>query len=372
MASPPRSLGPEISGLVNLTARGLTPQTAIPISGQFVSFSTVVAGAYARLPGANGNEITIYDEDANSNNLLVIPEAGDRIGTNPIDAAVTVVAGTGNGVKFSTLDTPLTPKPRTWHMMSGGAGGGSGNIGTITAGANITVTNPSGPNTTIAASGGGGVTNVVAQAGPFLSDTTISSTGTISGSAATLTNHGVIVAQGTAAVVATAAMTNGQLLIGATGADPAPQTMSGDAAISATGSITVSKVAGNTLSANQGAVSNSGTVSINNAITLAGTAAGTLAPTPTTGTTDVIINMPAAGGTVTVNGGPTFPRQRMLEEIHQGATAGILNHGTMYKFTGAITAFTLTATANAIDRLEWISPDGTNWVNLAINQNATL
>lgn len=173
MASPPRSLGPEISGLSGLTAKGITPQTAIPLSAQFVSFATVAAGAYARLPGANSNELTVYDDDA-SNNLFVIPEAGDRIGTNAVDAAVTVTAGTG--VKFATFDTPLTPKPRTWHLMQPGAGGGGtalsvndgtttvANVGTIAfTGATVAAGGAATANVTIPAPGGG--TTVIAGSG---------------------------------------------------------------------------------------------------------------------------------------------------------------------------------------------------------------
>lgn len=49
--------------------------------------------------------------------------------------------------------------------------------------------------------------------------------------ATSLTNHGVLIGQGTSAVVA-ATMTDGQLLIGQTGADPAATTVSGDVTIS--------------------------------------------------------------------------------------------------------------------------------------------
>lgn len=60
----------------------------------------------------------------------------------------------------------------------------------------------------------------------------------------TLTNHGVLLGQAGSAIIATAAMTNGQLLIGATGADPAPQTVTGDVTITAGGvtAIGVNKV----------------------------------------------------------------------------------------------------------------------------------
>jgi hypothetical protein len=51
--------------------------------------------------------------------------------------------------------------------------------------------------------------------------------------------HGILIGEGTSPVNITAAMTNGQLLVGATGADPAPQTMSGDATLAASGALTI-------------------------------------------------------------------------------------------------------------------------------------
>lgn len=229
----------------------------------------------------------------------------------------------------------------------------------------------------IPGSGGGGgsgtVTKVSVQGGPFLAASSFTTAGTVSNSAGSLTAHGVLIAEGTAAAVATAALTNGQLLIGATGADPAPQTMGGDATINAGGTIAVAKVAGNTLSANAGAVMNSGTVQVNNSITLTGTAAGTVTIAPTTGTSDVIVNMPASGGTVTVAAAPTFVRQRAEVEFKQGATAGVvtLNSGFVFGTSGP-TGFTITPTAAAIDRMMLLSPDGTKWAVLAINQGFTL
>lgn len=53
------------------------------------------------------------------------------------------------------------------------------------------------------------------------------------------TNHGILLGTGASNVGVTAAMTNGQILVGATGADPAPQTMSGDATLSSGGALTV-------------------------------------------------------------------------------------------------------------------------------------
>jgi hypothetical protein len=58
-----------------------------------------------------------------------------------------------------------------------------------------------------------------------------------------LTAHGILLAQGTNALTATANLTNGQVLIGSTGADPIAATLgagTGIAIVNGTGSITIS------------------------------------------------------------------------------------------------------------------------------------
>ena len=62
--------------------------------------------------------------------------------------------------------------------------------------------------------------------------------------AATLTAHGILLGEGTPAVTPTAAMTDGQLLVGQTGVDPLPKTLSGDGTLAASGAITIGKVNG--------------------------------------------------------------------------------------------------------------------------------
>lgn len=57
--------------------------------------------------------------------------------------------------------------------------------------------------------------------------------------ATTLTNHGILLGQGTSAIAAIAVMTDGQLLIGQSAADPSPTTVSGDITISALGVTTI-------------------------------------------------------------------------------------------------------------------------------------
>lgn len=89
----------------------------------------------------------------------------------------------------------------------------------------------------LAAASGGTVTRVVSAAGPFLSNTTITASGTLSSSSASLTAHGILIAQGVSAVAASAALSSGQLLVGQGGADPLPKTMAGDATLNNLGQL---------------------------------------------------------------------------------------------------------------------------------------
>lgn len=257
-----------------------------------------------------------------------------------------------------------------------------GNPGTVAAaGSSIAI----GTNLTLSAlgtlsstaPGTGTVTQVVAQGGPFLANGTITASGTINNSTASLTPHGVLLGEGTGAAVATAAGTDGQLLIATSAADPAFTSMSGDATITKAGVIAVTKIGGATAAtaANTGAVLTSGTVQINNSMTLNGTAGGTLTLAPTTGTTDVVINMPAAGGTVTLAYSGAFARQRMEVDIKQGVTAGalVLNVGTVngYIFSTSLPSYTITPLPNSIDTLIFIAPTTAYTRVMAINQGFT-
>ena len=123
-----------------------------------------------------------------------------------------------------------------------------------------------------------------------------------------------------------------------------------------------------------GATINSGTVEINNTVTLAGTAAGTTTIAPGSGTSDVIVNMPSAGGTVTLAAAPSFLNQKAVVQIKQGATAGVivLNSGFVFAPSGGPTSFTVTATASVRDELGVHSPDGTHWVVDGLLQGLTI
>ena len=62
--------------------------------------------------------------------------------------------------------------------------------------------------------------------------------------AQTFTAHGVLIGEGTGAIVREAVGTNGQMFLGATGADPGWQTMGGDATLGTTGTMTLATVNG--------------------------------------------------------------------------------------------------------------------------------
>lgn len=210
--------------------------------------------------------------------------------------------------------------------------------------------------------GSGTVSNVVVQGGPFLNNATITSTGTIGNSVTSLTAHGVLLGEGTGAVGATAAMTNGQLLIGATGADPAPQTVSGDATLAANGAITVSKVggvapatvAGLGLNLNAG-----GTISAHSQITVAATT-GLNTITLAASTTNVMINGPASGGAVTLAlTGAVAIDQRVVMNVSQAATAATWAFGTGFNFGTTVPTPTITALAGKRDTMMLINNVGT-------------
>lgn len=57
-----------------------------------------------------------------------------------------------------------------------------------------------------------------------------------------LTQHGVVIGEGTNPLTATSALTDGQVVVGQTGSDPLPKTLSGDVTLSAAGAITLGSV----------------------------------------------------------------------------------------------------------------------------------
>lgn len=135
------NFGPPIFGLAGFTSAGINQATAQPISIQESVFTAVPTGTGCRLPSPASFAITIYNQGANT--LLVYPAVGDQIGTNGINASVSIAAG--SCAVFSSFDGPLTQAPRTWYQQSGdGSVGATGPAGP-TGPAGVTgVTGPTG------------------------------------------------------------------------------------------------------------------------------------------------------------------------------------------------------------------------------------
>ncbi len=118
----------------------------------------------------------------------------------------------------------ITPGSSGTILVSGGTGGPS--VWTTLAGAGA-VTSVTGTANQVASTGGS--TPVISLTGPF--------------GFTTLTSNGILYGAGTSAISATAAMTNGQILVGQTSSAPLPKTLSGDATLASSGAITIASLA---------------------------------------------------------------------------------------------------------------------------------
>jgi hypothetical protein len=189
----------------------------------------------------------------------------------------------------------------------------------------------------VATGGGGGIGTIVTANG-------LTANGTAGG---TLTANGTIGLETIAAtsLFGNAATTAGTMAAVAIGSG---LTLSSAGTLSSTSS---------SYTAALGVVINSGTIEIENSVTLAGTAAGTLTISPGSGTKVSVVNMPSAGGTVTLAYAGTYNFQSSRIQIKQGATAGsiVLNSGTTNGFVffnnGGPTSFTVTPSASVTDEL---------------------
>lgn len=221
---------------------------------------------------------------------------------------------------------------------------------TITAGNSLALTNTGtagGPFNSFSVSATGRITNG-ASVSYLTSNQTITLSGAVTGSgtAAIITSMPSIIAAGTSGSA-------GRIPIITTGTN---------------GLITgITTVAVGVTGAASGAGLNSGNVIINGSATVSPTAGATITLSPLTGTSDILVNLPTTGGTVTVGYAGAFPRQRMEIDWKQGATASVvvLNSGTIGGFVYGTSppAFTITPTANLIDMMICIAP-GTSYTRV--------
>jgi hypothetical protein len=189
-------------------------RTFLAGSGILLSNADGVAGATTITAGATVP--TTFTEDTGSatpaaNNINILGTSAQGISTSGAGATVTITAANATSIQKGVASFNATNFTVT-------AGAVASNAITVTAGTGLTT---------------GGVVNLGGSVTLALDiPVTVAHGGT---GDITLTNHGVMLGQGTSPVVVTAAGTNGQVLIGGTGVDPAFATIAGTQGVTLTG-----------------------------------------------------------------------------------------------------------------------------------------
>lgn len=188
--------------------------------------------------------------------------------------------------------------------------------------------------------------------------------------AQTFTAHGVLLGEGTGAIVPTAVGTNGQMFLGATGADPGWQTMGGDATLGTTGTMTLATVNGaggsctlcSITSNAKGLITSfsSGAATIPTVATAAGTSPITITATNLL-TTIVSMGTPAAS---TINLPTAVQTAGFRECVKDGTTGFAANNATVKSPTSGTIDGVAGATGIVMNQnhqeMCFIS-DATNW-----------
>ncbi len=200
--------------VVHTGSNTFVERTFLAGSGISLSNADGVAGATTITAGATVP--TTFTEDTGSaipaaNNINIFGTSAQGISTSGAGATVTITAANATSTQKGVASFNATEFTVT-------AGAVASNAITVTAGTGLTT---------------GGVVNLGGSVTLALDiPVTVAHGGT---GDVTLTNHGVMLGQGTSAVVVTAAGTNGQVLIGGTGVDPAFATIAGTQGVTLTG-----------------------------------------------------------------------------------------------------------------------------------------
>ena len=365
--------------------------TAAAVSGGSLSLSlsndtTVdVSGSVVGPAGANGsNGVSVVGAAVTGGTLQVLLSSGQTLAAGSVIGPVGPTGAVGPSINSGTVNAggtlSLVRSDGSTIAVSGtivgapgaaGAAGATGpagpsiNSGTVNAGGTLSLVRSDGSTiavsgTIVGAPGATGAAGATGPAGPSINSGTVNAGGTLSlvrSDGSTIAVSGTIVgATGAAGVgVTSAAVSGGTLTL----------LLSNSTSIVATGSVTPSF--------GQGLGNTGSVVGVFGSQSIAATAGTTIATAVASGLEDFIVQMPTGAGTVTLAMTPTYPGQRLMTEIHQGSTGGVIALNSGFVFTGsAASSFTLTPTAGAIDRIGWLSRDGTHWVPMFVNQGATL
>ena len=333
--------------------------------GSTVAVAGTVVGPAVTAAAVSGGSLSLSlsnDTTVDVSGSVVGPAgANGSNGVSVVGAAVTggtlqVLLSSGQTLAAGSVIGPVGPT---------GAVGPSINSGTVNAGGTLSLVRSDGSTiavsgTIVGAPGATGAAGATGPAGPSINSGTVNAGGTLSlvrSDGSTIAVSGTIVgATGAAGVgVTSAAVSGGTLTL----------LLSNSTSIVATGSVTPSF--------GQGLGNTGSVVGVFGSQSIAATAGTTIATAVASGLEDFIVQMPTGAGTVTLAMTPTYPGQRLMTEIHQGSTGGVIALNSGFVFTGsAASSFTLTPTAGAIDRIGWLSRDGTHWVPMFVNQGATL
>ncbi len=249
------------------------------------SFVTIVGnpGTHTLTASLVHSSVTL----SNGNNITVTGSPLSLGGT----ASFNLTGTTNNSLQIGNAGGSLTSLGvATNGQIPIGSTGTTPVLSTITAGANITVTNGAGVITIASAASTGTVTSLTAGTGITLTPSPITTTGSIAltipvtvpdggTGQITNTNHGVLLGQGASAIIATSVGATNTVLLGNTGADPSFGTVPNAALTN--DSVTLSS--GNNI-----------TVTGGGPLVLGGTASFNL-----TGTTQFALQVGNAGGSLT-------------------------------------------------------------------------